>query len=93
MKKIGFPAALIAVAAILMRPEAAAAGAQQAMRVWFTSVAPSLFPFLVLMPLLTGSEACAVYDMNVITGAVTQHADTMIGLLAVEGPLSVGDAP
>lgn len=62
MKKLRFPAALIAAAAILLRPEAAAAGAQQAMRVWFASVAPSLFPFLVLMPLLTGPEACAVYD-------------------------------
>ena len=47
---------------ILIRPEAAVAGAQRAMRVWCSSVAPSLFPFLALMPVLTGPEACAAYD-------------------------------
>ena len=63
MKKLKFPAALIAVAAILLRPEAAAVGAQRAMRAWFASVAPSLFPFLVLLPLLTGEDARAAYDL------------------------------
>ena len=47
---------------ILIRPEAAVAGAQRAMRVWCSSVAPSLFPFLALMPVLTGPEACAAYN-------------------------------
>ena len=62
MRKVKLPAALIAAVAILLRPEAAAAGAQRAMRVWFASVAPSLFPFLVLLPLLTGEDARAAYD-------------------------------
>ena len=47
---------------VLIRPEAAVAGAQRAMRVWCTGVAPSLFPFLALMPALTGPEACAAYN-------------------------------
>lgn len=47
---------------ILIRPEAAIAGSQRAMGIWCTSVAPSLFPFLALLPILTGPEACAAYN-------------------------------
>lgn len=47
---------------ILFRPDAAVAGARRAMIVWCGSVAPALFPFLALMPLLTGPEACAAYN-------------------------------
>lgn len=61
-KKLKFAVVLIVAALILAFPEAAAAGAQRAMRVWYDSVAPSLFPFLMLMPALTGSEACAAYE-------------------------------
>lgn len=50
------------LAAILIRPEASVEGAQRAMRLWCTSVAPALFPFLALMPMLTGPEACAAYN-------------------------------
>ena len=45
-----------------MRPEAAVAGAQRAMRLWYSSVAPAMFPFLALLPVLTGPDACAAYD-------------------------------
>ncbi len=46
---------------ILLRPEAAVAGGQRAMRIWCASVAPALFPFLALMPMLTCREACSLY--------------------------------
>lgn len=62
MKKIRFWGALAAVCIILIRPEAAVAGAQRAMRLWCSSVAPALFPFLALMPALTGAQACAAYN-------------------------------
>lgn len=62
MKKLKCLGAVLVLAAILARPEAAVAGAQRAMRLWYSSVAPALFPFLVLMPLLTGPEACAAYN-------------------------------
>lgn len=62
MKRVKFWVAMLALAGILVRPEAAVSGAQRAMRLWCTSVAPALFPFLALMPILTGAEACAAYN-------------------------------
>ena len=62
MKKAGLFAGLAATAAILCCPGTAVDAAQQAMRLWFEAVAPALFPFLALMPLLTSPEACAVYE-------------------------------
>lgn len=62
MKKFRFWGALVVLAALLLRPESAVAGAQRAMRLWFAGVAPALFPFLALMPALTGPEACAAYN-------------------------------
>ena len=62
MKRLKFLAALLAMCAILLRPGAAVAGAQAAMGQWVSSVAPALFPFLVLMPALTSPEACAAYE-------------------------------
>lgn len=61
MKKLKLCAAILALSAILLQPEAAVQGGQAAMRIWVNSVAPALFPFLVLMPVLTGPEACAAY--------------------------------
>lgn len=58
MKALGAAAVLML---ILLRPEAAVAGGQRAMQVWCASVAPALFPFLALMPMLTGREACSFY--------------------------------
>lgn len=54
--------AILILAGIMIRPEYAVAGAQRAMRLWYASVAPAMFPFLVLLPVLTGPEACAAYD-------------------------------
>lgn len=62
MKKLKFWGAALVLAGILIRPEASVAGAQRAMRLWCESVAPALFPFLALLPTLTGPEACAAYD-------------------------------
>lgn len=50
-------AALAAMALLLSRPRAAALGAAAAMARCCESVAPALFPFLALLPLLTGPEA------------------------------------
>ena len=57
---------------LLSEPQAAAAGAARAMAHWYTSVAPAVFPFLALMPLLTCSEAAMVYErlLGRITGAL-----------------------
>ena len=62
VRKLKLPGALLVLASILCFPEPAVAGAQRAMRLWVSSVAPALFPFLALMPVLTGAEACAVYN-------------------------------
>ncbi|MBQ8507520.1 MAG: hypothetical protein IJ466_08850 [Clostridia bacterium] len=62
MKKLKLLLSAAVLAAILVRPEDSVAGAQRAMLLWCTSVAPSLFPFLALMPVLTGSEACRAYN-------------------------------
>lgn len=62
MKRLKLPLCLAVAAAILLRPQAAVDGARGAMRLWCESVAPSLFPFLALMPALTGAEACRAYE-------------------------------
>lgn len=61
VKKARLWGVVFILAAVLSKPEIAVTGAQGAMQLWYTSVAPALFPFLALMPLLTGSEACAMY--------------------------------
>lgn len=62
MKKLKFWGVVFVFAIILMKPETAVTNAQRAMATWYGSVAPALFPFLALMPLLTGDEACAAYE-------------------------------
>ena len=62
MKKLKFWGAALVLVGILIRPEASVAGAQRAMRLWCEGVAPALFPFLALLPVLTGPEACAAYN-------------------------------
>jgi len=47
---------------IFARPQQAVEGGQRAMRLWYTGVAPAMLPFLALMPMLTGPEACAAYE-------------------------------
>lgn len=47
---------------LLWAPEAAANGAREAMAQWYHAVAPTLFPFMALTPLLTCAEAASVYE-------------------------------
>lgn len=63
VKKLKFVGTFLLAMGILLYASEAVAGTQRAMRLWVSSVAPALFPFLVLMPMLTGAEACAAYDM------------------------------
>ena len=62
MKRLKWLGGLAAVALLLSRPQAASRGAAEAMARWYASVAPALFPFLALMPLLTGGEAIGAYE-------------------------------
>jgi len=61
VKQLKWLGGLAAMALLLSRPQAAARGAAEAMVQWHASVAPALFPFLALMPLLTGDEAIGAY--------------------------------
>ena len=63
VKRMKLWGAILLLAGILIRPESAVAGAQRAMRLWCSSVAPAMFPFLALLPILTGPDACAAYDV------------------------------
>lgn len=47
----------VLAALLLMEPEAAALGALNAMLCWAQTVAPAMFPFMALLPLLTGPAA------------------------------------
>lgn len=61
MKKLKLPLCIALIIAILIRPQASVDGARRAMLLWSSTVAPALFPFLALMPVLTGPEACRAY--------------------------------
>jgi len=56
------PAAAFLAAAVFLHPQTAVDSARNAMAMWLSSVAPAIFPFLALMPLLAGPEACAAYE-------------------------------
>ena len=62
MKKRMWMVGLPLLAVLLARPGAAALGAREAMAQWQSTVAPALFPFLALMPLLTCREAAQAYE-------------------------------
>ena len=62
MRHLKWLGALAALALLLLRPAEAAAGALLASARWYFSVAPALFPFLALMPLLSCSEAAKAYE-------------------------------
>ena len=50
-------AAAIAMILILKNPSTAANAVQGALRTWYESVAPAMFPFLLLTPMLTCRES------------------------------------
>ena len=62
MKRLKWLGGLAAMALLLSKPQAASRGATEALERWYASVAPALFPFLALMPLLTCGEAVGVYE-------------------------------
>jgi len=62
LKRLKWLGGLVALALLLSKPQAATRGAAEAMARWYASVAPALFPFLALMPLLTSGEAIAAYE-------------------------------
>lgn len=62
MKWVKFIGAAFVFVLILLKPEQAVMNAQRAMSVWYSSVAPAIFPFLALMPLLSSKEACKAYE-------------------------------
>ena len=53
---------LTLMALLLARPGAASRGAAEAMAHWRGTVAPALFPFLALLPLLTCDESARAYE-------------------------------
>ena len=62
LKHIRWMAGFALAALLLLQPEAAVNGAREAMAQWYYAVAPSLFPFMVLMPLLTCDEALGMCE-------------------------------
>ena len=55
-------AAAIAMILILKNPSTAANAVQGALRTWYESVAPAMFPFLLLTPMLTCRESMRAYE-------------------------------
>ena len=64
-------AGLAMAALLLMSPEAAVNGAREAMAQWVYAVAPALFPFMALLPLLTCEAALEVYER--LLGGLTRR--------------------
>ena len=71
---------------MLCRPEDAANGAREGLRQWYFAVAPALFPFMALLPLLTSPEANGVYDR--LLGGVMKRLFGLPGCAAA--PVAVG---
>lgn len=72
-------AALFALG-LLAFPARALFAAQSAIANWGLSVAPALFPFMVVLPFLTSREACRVYDK--IFGRLSRFAFALPGTTA-----------
>lgn len=62
MKYLKPAAGLFFAAGLIIFPETVLTAAQGAMHGWYTSVAPALFPFMALMPLLTCAESVFFYE-------------------------------
>ena len=77
---------LVLAGILLARPEAAAGAAREALALWYRNVAPSLFPFMALLPLLTCDEALAGYEAAL--GGLTRRLFRLPG--AAASALAVG---
>lgn len=75
-----FAAAALYVLGLLTFPAQALFAARGAIANWGLSVAPALFPFMVMLPFLTGREACRVYDR--IFGRITRLVFALPGAAA-----------
>lgn len=53
---------ILLMLALMRWPEDMLQGAQQAMRAWYYTVAPALFPFMAIMPLLTCRESVEAWE-------------------------------
>jgi len=62
MKRLKPVLAVIAAALLLTSPETTLNAAREAMYTWAQSVAPALFPFMAMMPLLTCRESAQAYE-------------------------------
>ena len=62
MRRMAWLLGLILAAAFIAYPEAAASGAREGLARWYFAVAPALFPFMALLPLLTSPEAFSIYE-------------------------------
>ena len=80
MRKIRPLAGILLFILLLGCPGAAADGARAAMAQWYRDVAPSLLPFLALMPLLTCPEAMSAYEA--LLGGVARRAFGLPGCAA-----------
>ena len=65
---------------LLIFPETALNSSRQAMYTWATGVAPALFPFMLVMPLLTCRESAAVYER--MLGRLTRRVLKLPGAAA-----------
>ena len=77
-------AGLLLAALLLARPREAALGAARAMARWAETVAPAVFPFLALTPLLTCEEAARAY--RALLGGATRR---LFGLPGAAAPAMV----
>lgn len=84
MRRNRWLGALILMALLLWEPRAAARGAAEAMAHWYRAVAPAVFPFLALMPLLTCAEAARAYER-----LLGRTMGTLFGLPGAAAPAMV----
>ena len=92
MKYVKLAAALCLAAGLLLFPETVLNAVREAMYAWYSTAAPSLFPFMVLMPMITCREACALYErllgkaMGFLTGLPGAAAPVLIIAMTAGSP-------
>lgn len=92
MRHFRLYAALLFAAGLLLFPETALNAAREAMYAWYSSVAPALFPFMVLTPMIACPEAVALYErllgrvMRLLTGLPGAAAPAVIIAMTAGSP-------
>lgn len=61
-RRIKWLLGILLMLALMRWPEAMLEGVQKAMHAWYYSVAPALFPFMALLPLLTCRESVEIWE-------------------------------